>query len=258
MNTAVSWTHHYAGDRALVLEFGQEINSVIVDQIVALDRLVASERSSGRLTGITETIPTFRSLAIMYDPLLVHPEELLEELRLLNHLPDTGSLRQGKQWLLPVKYGGNAGPDLAEVAQLTDLDEQQVIQLHEDCQFTVYMLGFLPGFAFLGDTPKALHLPRRKEPRLRVPAGSVAIALQLTGVYPWDSPGGWHILGNCPVPLFDAELDPPALLKAGDLVSFKAVDDEAHRALEEQVATGDFDRNSLQQASTEGSAQHAN
>lgn len=257
MNTALSWTHYYAGDRALVLEFGQEIDKDIVDQVVALDRLVALERSSGRLTGITETIPTFRSLAIMYDPLQVHPEELLEKLRLLNHLPDADSPCHGRQWLLPVKYGGNAGPDLTEVAQLTNLDEQQVIQHHESCEFTVYMLGFLPGFAFLGDTPEALHLPRRKEPRLRVPAGSVAIAMQLTGVYPWDSPGGWHILGNCPVPLFDGELDPPALLKAGDSVSFRAVDDEAHHALEEQVATGDFDRNSLLQASREESVQHA-
>ena len=142
-------------------------------------------------------------------------------------------------------YGGESGPDLVEVAQLTELDEQEVIALHKGCEFTVYMLGFLPGFAFLGDTPKALHLPRRTEPRVRVPAGSVAIAMQLTGVYPWDSPGGWHILGNCPVALFDGHLDPPALFKAGDSVSFAPIDIDEHAEIRKQVSTDSFDRDSL-------------
>jgi len=104
------------------------------------------------------------------------------------------------------------------------------------------MLGFLPGYAFLGDTPSALHLPRRTEPRLRVPAGSVAIAMQLTGVYPWESPGGWHILGNCPVPMFDSQLSPPSVLRAGDRVSFRRIDKTEFDALKNEPDIQQQDR----------------
>jgi KipI family sensor histidine kinase inhibitor len=113
------------------------------------------------------------------------------------------------------------------------------------------MLGFLPGFAFMGDTPPELHLPRRSEPRLRVPAGSVAIAMQLTGVYPWDSPGGWHILGQCPIPLFDASADPPALLKAGDTVRFRGINDPEFDAIRGQVREQTFCRTSLRRAAAD-------
>lgn len=245
MAKEVAWTHHYAGDRAVVLEFGQHIDRQIVDRIVALDRQINAERQAGRLTGITETIPTFRSLAVMFDPLIAHPKQLLEQLRTLTDTQIGNDSANSRKWRLPVHYGDEFGPDLTEVAQLTGLAEQEVIDLHKGCRFTVYMLGFLPGFAFLGDTPKALHLPRRTEPRVRVPKGSVAIAMQLTGVYPWDSPGGWHILGNCPVALFDGHLDPPALFKAGDSVSFTSIDIDEHEAIREQVSTGSFDRESL-------------
>lgn len=245
MAKQLAWTHHYAGDRAFVLEFGQHIDKLIVDQIVALDHQINAERHAGRLTGITETIPTFRSLAVMFDPLLTHPDELIEKLRALDKTQIGNDSINSKNWLLPVHYGGDSGPDLTEVAQLTELAENEVIELHKGCVFTVYMLGFLPGFAFLGDTPDALHLPRRTQPRVRVPKGSVAIAMQLTGVYPWDSPGGWHILGNCPVALFDGHLDPPALFKAGDSVSFTPIDNEEHMAIKDQVSNGSFDRESL-------------
>jgi len=241
----VFWTHHYAGDRAVILEFGQHIDRMIVDRIVALDRQINSELQVGRLIGITETIPTFRSLAIMFDPLLAHPDELLEQLRTLGDVQDDDICSNTRKWRLPVHYGGESGPDLAEVAQLTELTEVEVIELHKGCEFTVYMLGFLPGFAFLGDTPAALHLPRRTEPRVRVPRGSVAIAMQLTGVYPWDCPGGWHILGNCPVALFDGQLDPPALFKAGDSVSFVPIDMDELETIKNRVSAGSFDRGSL-------------
>ena len=144
-----------------------------------------------------------------------------------------------------MQYGAEAGPDLASVAHLTGLAEERVIELHEETLFKVYMLGFLPGFAFLGDTPAELHLPRRSEPRLRVPSGSVAIAKQLTGVYPWESPGGWHILGNCPVPLFDGAQNPPALLKAGDSVSFRGIELDEYEAIKASVSDNTFSRASL-------------
>lgn len=240
-----SWTALHAGDRTLILEFGQSIERDIVDQVVALDARIHAAMCAGELLDIVETIPTFRSLALVFDPLKVMPDELIERLRAL----DSGDIDQrsasGTHWHIPVHYGGESGPDLDSVAQLTGLDTERVVQLHQQTLFKVYMLGFLPGFAFLGDTPSELHLPRRSEPRVRVPAGSVAIAKQLTGVYPWDSPGGWHILGNCPVPLFDGQQDPPALFKSGDIVSFRAIDSDELHALKSDVSSHRFDRSSL-------------
>ena len=130
-----------------------------------------------------------------------------------------------------MRYGGAHGPDLDDVAGRANLSADEVVRRHAGTEVGVYMLGFLPGYAFLGDTDPALHLPRRSEPRTRVPAGSVAIATTLTGIYPVDSPGGWHLVGHCPVPMFDVAASPPALLAPGDRVRFRPIDDAEHAAL---------------------------
>ena len=241
----VTWYPRYAGDRTLVLEFGSTIDKTLVARVAALDTRIQQQRKIGLLIGIKETIPTFRSLAIIYDPLQVHPDRLIEQIRNLSSAEIKPGTETHNHWLIPVCYGNAKGPDLDEVAELTKLPAEKVISLHQQCEFNVYMLGFLPGFAFLGDTPAALHLPRKSEPRLRVPAGSVAIAMQLTGIYPWDSPGGWHILGNCPVPLFQSRLEPPALFQTGDRVSFRAIDDAEFDHISGAVNANSFDRQSL-------------
>lgn len=239
------WKAHYAGDTCLVLEFGQRIDKQLVNQVVALNTRIAAAQALEQLPGLLETVPTFRSLALIYDPLTIHPDELAEKIRSLDVDEQASASGTARQFTIPVHYGDESGPDLADVANMTSLSPEQVIELHQSTEFTVYMLGFLPGFAFLGDTPAPLHLPRRTEPRVRVPAGSVAIANQLTGVYPWDSPGGWHILGNCPVPLFNGEQDPPALFRAGDKVRFKAIDIKEYQHWADSVEQGRFDRDAL-------------
>ena len=242
--TGTDWQALFSGDTTLVLEFGQRIDSAIVDKVKSLDALIHYAKAAGTLPGVQETIPTFRSLAVIYDPCVIHPDALLEHIRELEGrnpvtLQDTLTARH---WNLPVLYGTKHGPDLESVASLTGLSIDAVIDLHVNCTFRAYMLGFLPGYAFLGDTPKPLHLPRRGEPRLRVPAGSVAIAMQLTGIYPWESPGGWHILGNCPVPMFDAQALPPALLRAGDKISFTRIDEPTFNSLKQELAESNVDR----------------
>lgn len=243
--TTPPWNASYAGDQCVVLEFGQVIDKILVNSVVAMNARISAAMLSGQLTGLLETVPTFRSLALIYDPLLVHPDELIEQIRTLQ--PDVASTGSAttRRFNIPVHYGGEFGPDLHNVARLTGLEEQEVVALHAQTEFTVYMLGFLPGFAFLGDTPAALHLPRLSEPRVRVPAGSVAIAMQLTGIYPWDSPGGWHILGNCPVPLFNGTLEPPVLFQAGDTVCFKPIDLDEYQELTDLNEQGRFERSSL-------------
>lgn len=242
-----SWKTLYAGDCAVILEFGDSIDHATVDQITSLNTLIENSIDNGNLSGVQETIPTFRSLAIVYDPLEVTAEHLLAQIKSLAQTRKNSRSSGNAQshWEIPVSYGGKHGPDLSDVARLTGLSEQEVTRLHQSHTFTVYMLGFLPGFAFLGDTPPALHLPRKKEPRLRVPAGSVAIASQLTGIYPWESPGGWHILGNSPVPLFSAHHEPPALLKAGDQVHFRVIDDGEHVQICSRIKNGTFHQSEL-------------
>jgi inhibitor of KinA len=244
-NKTNSWEPHYAGDKCLILEFGQIVDKEIVNQVVAMNARISAAILRKEIHGVLECVPTFRSLAVMFDPFIIHPDQLITDLRSIDSEKSSDAQAVGKRLYLPVHYGEESGPDLQSVATMTGLDEQHVIDLHQQTEFTVYMLGFLPGYAFMGDTPSELHLPRRSEPRVRVPAGSVAIAMQLTGVYPWDSPGGWHILGKCPVPLFDGTLDPPAVYTAGDTVCFQSIDLQEFNAIAEQKTRGVFDRATL-------------
>jgi KipI family sensor histidine kinase inhibitor len=185
-------------------------------------------------------MPTFRSLTVLYDPLRTRRAAVQAALApLLAAAGDSGAA-DGRQWRLPVAYGGEAGLDLDELADASGLSRQAVIDLHASTVYRVYMIGFLPGFPFMGDLPTALHRPRRSEPRLRVPAGAVAVANGLTAVYPWQSPGGWHLIGRCPVPLFDAQAATPSLLAPGDRVRFEPVSPARLAALASAVAAGEL------------------
>lgn len=222
------------GDTALTIEFGDGVDRQLLAAVAALDQALAGLVERGGLRGVVETVPTFRSLTVIYDPLRTSRGEIEPAVRAairpLAAAPATG----GRRWCLPVCYGDQSsacGPDLDELAAACGLTPAEVVGLHSGGVYHVYMLGFLPGFAFMGDLPEGLSRPRRSEPRLRVPAGSVATAGTLTAIYPWESPGGWHLIGACPVPLFSAAWPQAALLQPGDRVSFRAVDEAECRAL---------------------------
>lgn len=212
-----------AGDGALTLEFGNAITPALVARVAALGHAVDAASARGALPGLVEAVPTFRSLTLLYDPLRTSRAELDPVLRELLDIPAAPATAPPRHWLLPACYGGERGADLADVAAATGLSADAVVALHAASRFTVYMLGFMPGFAFMGGLPEALSTPRRREPRVRVPAGSLAITGPLTAVYPWESPGGWQLIGHCPVPLFDARAMPPVLLAPGDVVRFAEV-----------------------------------
>jgi KipI family sensor histidine kinase inhibitor len=212
-----------AGDGALTIEFGDAIEPRHSAAVQGLDRAIARLQAAGGLVGLIEAVPTFRSLTLLYDPLLTDRASLLADLQPIIATPQTEEPAGGRRWHLPVCYEGEAGPDLEATARALSLPVADVVALHGEAEYRVLMLGFLPGFPFLGELPESLRLPRRAEPRLRVPAGSVAIATSLTAIYPWESPGGWHLLGRCPVPLFDAGWPAPTLLAAGDRVRFMPV-----------------------------------
>lgn len=227
------------GDTALTLEFGDRIDPALQAAVSALDQAIGDARAHGRLHGIVETMPTFRSLTVIFDPLETDHDRITE---VLNALPqdDLEQSREVRHWRLPACYQPGFGDDLDSVAQTIGSDTASVVRLHSECEYVVYMLGFLPGFPFMGDLPESLHLPRRTEPRTRVPAGSVAIATGLTAIYPWESPGGWHLLGRCPVPLFDACQQTPALLQAGDRVRFEPVSATEYARIERALAIGEL------------------
>lgn len=228
------------GDRALTLEFGDRIDPALLAQVAALDHACATAMAQGRLPGVIETVPTFRSLTVIFDPLVTSRLDLIPALEPLLGGGSATAPTPRRNWRLPVCYEGDFAPDLAGVALRSGLSETAVVEQHMGTHYAVYMLGFLPGFPFMGDVPQTLQLPRRDEPRVKVPAGSVAIANGLTAIYPWESPGGWHLLGHCPVPLFNAHSATPSLLAAGDQVHFAAVDAAEHARIARALEGGDL------------------
>jgi KipI family sensor histidine kinase inhibitor len=189
------------------------------------------------LEGVTDLVPSFRSLLVQYDPLVTDAETLIDQIS--PHL-DTTAERSTRStaWELPACYDEALAPDLAEVADRLNLTVSQVVDLHSSQEYSVYFLGFLPGCALMGDLPAALELPRRTAPRVRVPAGSLAIAMRLSIVYPLVSPGGWHLIGNCPLQFFDIGAVSPSLLAPGDTVRFKPISPSEHAALSAERADG--------------------
>jgi KipI family sensor histidine kinase inhibitor len=201
-----------------------------------------------RPPGLVETVPTFRSLLVVYDPMATTRREMQAAVEA--ELAQAGVKEEaGVLWRLPVCYDPELAPDLEEVSATLGLTPERLVERHGSTDYFVYMLGFMPGFAYMGDLPAELEKHRRTEPRVRVPAGSVAMAGRLTTVYPWESPGGWHLIGRCPVPLYDAGRPSPVLLGAGDRVRFEAVDRARYDDLLREVAGKRFDPESLRAAS---------
>jgi KipI family sensor histidine kinase inhibitor len=223
------------GDTALTIELGDRVDRRVSAMVLALAARVKAEA----VAGIVEVVPTFRSLMIHYDPLTVSQSEL--KARLAPLLPGLDAAEgAGRTWRLPTCYHASLAPDLAEVGARTGLSPGQVVELHSSVTYHVYMLGFLPGYPYLGDLPPELELARRDIPRTAVPAGSVAIATRLTAVYALESPGGWHLIGRTPALLWDMQRNPPAILAAGDRVRFEPISRDEYGALARRSAAGEL------------------
>lgn len=232
-----------SGDTAFNVEFGEAIDRATNARVMALHaRLKAAPPP-----GLVETVPTFRSLLVVYDPVATGRREMQAAVESALAGSDEAPA-EGRLWRLPVCYAPDLGPDQAELADTMGLTTERIAELHGSAEYFVYMLGFMPGFGYMGDLPAELERPRRTEPRVRVPAGSVAVAGRLTTVYPWESPGGWHLIGRCPVPLYDGGRPDPVLLAAGDRVRFEAVDRATFDAIAEAAGAGHFDPASLRAA----------
>jgi inhibitor of KinA len=221
------------GDTALVVEFGQEVDRHVNGLVLAL----ADRVEGARISGVVELVPTFRSLMIHYDPLVIPGTDLRARIAQLTDGLAAAEI-PGRDWVLPACYEGELAPDLEEVARRTGLGSAEVVALHSQTVYRVYCLGFLPGYPYMGDTPEVLNLPRRETPRVRVPMGSVCIAVGMTGIYSLESPGGWHLIARTPVRLFDTRRRDAVLLRPGDRVRFAPVSFVDWERLEADAAEG--------------------
>ena len=215
------------GDTGLLVSFEQRIAQSIGAAAAALNTRVAA----AAIPGVVETVPAFASLLIFYDPLVTEYDAVADAVQKLAQAPGSDTAAgEGRLVEIPVCYGGTFGPDLPFVAEHAGLTEKEVIELHAGREYRIYMLGFLPGFPYLGGLEERLFTPRLASPRTAIPAGSVGIGGEQTGVYPIASPGGWQLIGRTPLKLFDpaAGALPYA---AGDRIRFKPITREAFDAI---------------------------
>jgi inhibitor of KinA len=207
------------GDRSFLVELGEKISPDINRRVQQLMQQI----EQARLPGVRELAPGYRSLLVSFDPLAIAPAELKARITEIDAQRSSIGLPQAKLLSVPVFYGGQQGPDLDWVAGHLGLSAEEVIRLHTETVYRVYMIGFTPGYPYLGELPATLAVPRRSTPRTHVPKGSVGIAQRQTGIYPVESPGGWQIIGWTPIELFDPHRPLPSLLEMGDRVKFEAV-----------------------------------
>ncbi|MDR2452767.1 MAG: 5-oxoprolinase subunit PxpB [Candidatus Accumulibacter sp.] len=232
------------GDAAWTVEFGARIDPVLHGRVLGLLEAVERVRREEPFAGIVDLMPTFRSLTVCYDPRACDGERLGEALLALART--TGAVRrEGRHWHLPVCFEADFAPDLDDVAQARGLSREAVIELLLGTSFQVYMIAFMPGFPYMGGLPEALEMPRLKSPRKAVPARSLAVAGSMCAIYPWESPGGWRLLGRTPVPLFSARDEAPSLLASGDRVNWRAVGSGEFAELEAAAQAGRLARESL-------------
>jgi 5-oxoprolinase (ATP-hydrolysing) subunit B len=208
-----------SGDSAVTVEFSRNIDDAANQRALALDRALAREP----IGGVTETVPTYRSLLVHYDPLEIGFDALSERLIALAEQP-LPPVANGRRWRIPVIYGGEHGIDLEDVAKMLDTTPDDIVARHVAGDYRVAMIGFTPGWSYLSGLEKFLHMPRRQDPRLLTPAGTISVGGVQTGVQCLAGPSGWHLLGRTAVRTYQLHRDPIFLLEPGDRVTFARID----------------------------------
>ena len=224
------------GDRNLLIQFPSQISLQVNEQVRKM--YLAIEKH--KITGIEETIPAYCSLLISYNPLLVKAESLKKQLLHIEELLMEIDVPEPRIIEVPTLYGGDFGPDLEFVAKHNRLEEDEVIKIHSQADYLIYMLGFTPGFPYLGGLSPRIATPRHANPRSAIPPGSVGIAETQTGIYPIESPGGWRIIGRTPLKLFNPKHSPFFLLQQGDYLRFVPINLREYLEIEVEVEKGEY------------------
>lgn len=225
-----------AGDLSLIVEFGNEISKACNGRVIQLDEWFRTKQ----IAGVIETIPAFCSLLIYYDPLKISYKKLCRYIKGFVGKAKEIEEKQKRIIEIPVCYGGKYGEDLKDLAGFVGMNESQVVEIHSSIDYLIYMLGFLPGFPYLGGLDKRLEIPRLSNPRTSIPAGSVGIGGKQTGIYPIDSPGGWRLIGKTPLKLYDSKRENMLLYQAGDYIRFKPIDEDEFIHIAELVENEDY------------------
>ena len=224
------------GDRALCIELGDSISEATNRRVHSLSREI------GRLgaRGVLEVVPTYRSLVVYYDPLSMSYADLTSRIGGMDGTLGDGETVASRLVEIPTLYGGEYGPDIGDVAEHNGISEAEVIEIHSGADYLVYMMGFLPGFPYLGGMSERIATPRLVTPRSAIPAGSVAIAERQTGIYPVESPGGWRIIGRTPIGLFDPGREPPVEIEPGDYMRFVQMDESEYADVQSRIRDGTY------------------
>lgn len=233
-----------SGDTALTVQFGTGIERDLNSRIIALGNSI----KKAAIAGVSETLPTYRSLLVNYDPLVVTRDELVAQLQPLIDCPPEADDAAPVHWQIPVCFDSGFAPDLAHVAAASGMSEDEVIERILEVTHHVYMLGFAPGQPYMGDLPPALNIPRRENPVARVEKGSVVTATGLTIIYAVPNPSGWHVVGRTPVEIFNLAHEEAILFKPGDKVLLRRIERDEFDALTAQVNDGSFDMTGLRQS----------
>lgn len=222
------------GESALLVQFDEEISIATSQKVVALYRSLDQSQK------FTFLIPAYNSLTVGFDPKHLSMKESLSYIKSINFdLPEVNT--NTHQFVVPVCYDEEYAPDMGEVEQLTGLSKHEIIQLHSSNTYHVFMLGFIAGFSYLGTLPEALHCPRKLSPRMKVPAGSVGLAGEQTGIYPSEAPGGWQLIGRTPLDLFNQKQNPPNFLSPGDSVKFRPITSDEFKLIRIKIETEIFE-----------------
>jgi KipI family sensor histidine kinase inhibitor len=224
-----------SGDSAITVEFAKQIDDTANQRVLMLDRALAE----APVNGITETVPTYRSLLVHYDPCQIDFAALGEKLLALAKRPAPPNGRS-RHWRVPVAYGGENGIDLEEIAKKLSATPNDVVARHVAGHYRVAMIGFSPGWSYLSGLDKSLHMPRRQNPRLVTPAGTISIGGMQTGIQCVAAPSGWHLLGRTPVRTYQLHRVPIFLLEPGDRVTFYAIDAKTFGEMEKAAESGEI------------------
>jgi KipI family sensor histidine kinase inhibitor len=227
---------HIAGENALIIYFGEQASSEVSAKVQQAEKIVRQEMNGELAKDIIDLIPSYASVLVVFNLLTTDHHQVRNKLRLLLNYHDDNTQAQNNESKptvveLPVYYSVESGPDLALIAKKNNLSIEQVIEIHQSTEYRVYAIGFAPGFAYLGEVDERIASPRLSTPRMKVPKGAVAIADKQTAVYPSVSPGGWNIIGLCPIDMFDATSTPIMPVNVGDIVKFKAITKNEFTAL---------------------------
>ncbi|NEZ01232.1 5-oxoprolinase subunit PxpB [Heyndrickxia shackletonii] len=225
-----------AGDSSILMELDVGIDKDINKLIIHLSNIIEEKTSEG----FGEVIIGYRSLLVQYNPLTMSYYQAVEKLKQLKFAENNKSHEKRRHIEIPVLYGGEVGPDLESVAIHNNLSPKEVISIHSEAHYLVYFLGFTPGYPFMGGMSKRIATPRLENPRISIPPGSVGIANNQTGIYPVESPGGWRLIGQTPLRLYNQQAKQPFLLRAGDSVTFKEIQIDEFNEIKKQVELGDY------------------